>query len=166
LDEPDPDWASLKEDNPYKIKQVRVAFSDQLDSGIPVGKQHPGYIMNAWVNGKCLGPVSVDMLERNSDGSIRHSSYDIHWSIAERIYEDVREMMDADIQRAAGKVITKKLVTRWSDPVTTTPLIAGTSSTRTISSQTSSLGLSEVQRLDREVVGSSESKRGALALAR
>ncbi len=166
LEEPDPEWAALKKDNPYKIKQVRVAFSDPMDNGIPLDKQNPDYIMNAWQNGKNLGPVTEDMLARNADGSVKHSGYDIHWSIAERIYEDGREMMDADIQRAAGKVITNKLVTRWSDPVTTTPLIAGTSSSRTISSQALRKRAKKVQRLDRKVVGSSEPKRGALALAR
>ncbi len=166
LEEPDPEWANLKGDNPYKIKQVRVAFADPLESGIPADKQNQEYIMHAWKHGKNLGPVYEDMLARNEDGSVKHSSFDIHWSIAERIYEDGREMMDADIQRAAGKVITNKLVTRWSDPVTTTPLIAGTSSPRTISSQALREGSKKVQRLDRKVVGSSEPKRGALALAR
>lgn len=111
LEEPDPEWASLKGDNPYKIKQVRVAFSDPMESGIPVDKQNPDYIMNAWKNGKNLGPVTEEMLARNADGSVKHSGYDIHWSIAERIYEDGREMMDADIQRAAGKVINFCLAT-------------------------------------------------------
>jgi hypothetical protein len=166
LEQPDPEWAVMQEDNKYGVAQVRVAFEDPVDNGIPAANQRPEFVMNAWKDGKLLGSVTEDMLARNADGSVKHSSYDIHWSIAERIYERGREEMVNKIQRNAGKVITKKLVTRWSDSVTTTPLIAGTSSTRTISSQTSSLGLSEVQRLDREVVDSSESKRGALALAR
>jgi hypothetical protein len=95
LEEPDPEWANLADDNPYKIKQVRVSFSDPLDSGIPASKQNPDYIMNAWKSGKNLGPVSEEMLARKADGSVKHSSFDIHWSIAERIYEDGRELMDS-----------------------------------------------------------------------
>ena len=105
LEQPDPEWAVMKEDNKYGIAQVRVAFEDPADNGIPETNQRPEFIMNAWKDGKLLGPVTEDMLARNADGSIKHSSYDIHWSIAERIYERGREEMVNKIQRNAGKVI-------------------------------------------------------------
>jgi hypothetical protein len=95
----------MKEDNKYGIAQVRVAFEDPVDNGIPATNQRPEFIMNAWKDGKLLGVVTEDMLARNADGSVKHSSYDIHWSIAERIYERGREEMVNKIQRNAGKVI-------------------------------------------------------------
>ena len=104
LNDPDPEWAVLKK-KMYGASFVRIAFSDTADSGIPERMQNPDMLMHVWKEGKMLGPVSEDDLARNADGSVKCRGYDIHWSIAERIYETPRELMVEDIHRAAGKVI-------------------------------------------------------------
>lgn len=105
LEEPDPEWAILVPDNPYKAKAVRVSFSDPADSGIPVTARRDDYIMHVWKDGKKLGAVTDDMLMRDSSGNVKHAKYDIHWSISERIYARCRESMTEKVERNAGKTI-------------------------------------------------------------
>lgn len=103
LREPDPEWAVLKKGGlgPY----VRVRYAPSEESGIPPEAQDPQYIMSVWKDGKKVGDVTEDDLERNADGTVKHRGYDIHWSIAERIYERPRESMIEKVARSAGKVI-------------------------------------------------------------
>lgn len=103
LKEPDPEWAVLKPGRPGPY--VRVRYSDPGENGIPLENQKPEYLMSVWKDGKCLGQVTEDDIVRNPDGSFKHRGYDIHWSIAERIYEKPREEMIEKVQRNAGKVI-------------------------------------------------------------
>ena len=105
LEDPDPEWALLKKDNPYGAKSVRVAYADPADNGIALAAQDPAFIMRAYKDGKLLGPVTDEMLARDKDGNVLHAGYDIHWSIAERIYEVPRETMIEKVSRSAGKVI-------------------------------------------------------------
>jgi hypothetical protein len=103
LEEPDPEWAVLKPGRcgPY----TRVCYSSTEMTGIPFAKQHQDYIMSVWKNGEFVGKVTEDDLERNPDGSVKHRSYDIHWSVVERTYERPREEMVEKIHRNAGKVL-------------------------------------------------------------
>jgi hypothetical protein len=103
LEEPDPEWAVLKPGRcgPY----TRVCYSPTEMTGIPFAKQNPDYIMSVWKNGEFVGKVTEDDLERNPDGSVKHRSYDIHWSVVERTYERPREEMVEKIHRNAGKVL-------------------------------------------------------------
>ena len=103
LREPDPEWAVLKPGGlgPY----VRVRYADPGENGIPLENQKAEYLMSVWKDGKCLGSVTEEDIARNADGSFKHRGYDIHWSIAERIYERPREEMVEKVQRNAGKVI-------------------------------------------------------------
>lgn len=103
LKEPDPEWAVLKPGRPGPY--VRVKYSDPAENGIPLENQKPEYLMSVWKDGKCLGQVTEDDIVKNPDGSFKHRGYDIHWSIAERIYEKPREEMIEKVQRNAGKVI-------------------------------------------------------------
>lgn len=100
LEEPDPEWAALKSGG-----CVRVRFSSAEENGIPVSNQDNKYLMSVWKSGKKVKDVTDDDLARDAQGNVIHIGYDIHWSIAERIYELPREAMDKDIQRSAGKVI-------------------------------------------------------------
>jgi hypothetical protein len=103
LEEPDPEWAVLKPGRcgPY----TRVCYSSTEMTGIPFAKQNQDYIMSVWKNGEFVGKVTEDDLERNPDGSVKHRSYDIHWSVVERTYERPREEMVEKIHRNAGKVL-------------------------------------------------------------
>jgi hypothetical protein len=103
LEEPDPEWAVLKPGRcgPY----TRVCYSPTEETGIPFAKQNPDYIMSVWKNGEFVGKVTEDDLERNPDGSVKHRSFDIHWSVVERTYERPREEMVEKIHRNAGKVL-------------------------------------------------------------
>lgn len=103
LNDPDPEWAILKPGRPGPY--VRVAYASYEMSGIPFDKQNPDYIMSVWKDGKCLGKVTEDDLERNPDGSVMHRKYDIHWSVVERTYGRPREEMVEKVHRNAGKVL-------------------------------------------------------------
>lgn len=105
LEDPDPEWALLQKDNPYGAKVVRVAYAAPADSGIALDAQDPAFIMHAYKDGKLLGQVTDDMLARDKEGNVLHAGYDIHWSVAERIYEVPRETMVEKVSRNAGKVI-------------------------------------------------------------
>lgn len=104
LMEPDPEWAVLKKE--CKLgSAVRVKFSSCEETGLPEKLHDPKYIMHVWDNGVCKGAVTEDDLQRDEHGNVVHCGVDIHWSIAERIYERPREEMHKDRERAAGKVI-------------------------------------------------------------
>lgn len=105
LYEPDPEWACLKEGNKLGAKYVRVKFEPEADTGIPSSHHDDRYIMHVWSEGKLIGKVEEEDLLRDKDGNVVHRGYDIHWSIAERVYEKPRELMAEDVERAAGKVI-------------------------------------------------------------
>jgi hypothetical protein len=105
LFEPDPEWAVLKKDNPYKAKSVRVCFADESVTGIPVAARNDKFIMHVWEAGECKGPVTEDMLARDKNGKVKHAKYDIHWSLVERTYGKCREMMKDKVDRAAAKVL-------------------------------------------------------------
>jgi hypothetical protein len=103
LFEPDPEWVMLKHDNPYKAKAVRVKFVTPV-KGYTL-EQNPGFIMHVWKDGRCLGPVSDEMLLRDESGNVKHAKYDIHWALAEMVYGKCREVMKDKIQRAAAKAL-------------------------------------------------------------
>jgi hypothetical protein len=107
LKDPDPEWACLKKGNPYKAQYVRVSYAPTSSSGIPQDKQDPKYIMAIHGPGgkDLVAKVDPEWLQRDEDGNVVHRGYDIHWSIAERIYEKPREEMSEKVERSAGKVI-------------------------------------------------------------
>jgi len=105
LQDPDPEWAELKDPKKFGVEYVRVCYSDPSETGIPLHKQNPEYVMAAWKDGKFLGKVSEDDLARNPDGTVKHRGYDIHWSVVERTYERPREEMINKVHRNAGKVL-------------------------------------------------------------
>ncbi len=105
LEEPDPEWAELKPGNALGAKYVRVRYLPEVETGIPKHKHKEEYLMAVWKDGDFVGKVTEDDLARNADGSVKHRGYDIHWSIAERIYERPREEMIEKIYRNAAKVI-------------------------------------------------------------
>jgi hypothetical protein len=162
LEDPDPEWALLKKDNPYGAKSARVAYADPADNGIALSAQDPAFIMHAYKDGKLLGPVTEEMLARDEGGSVLHAGYDIHWSIAERIYEVPRETMIEKVSRSAGKVIgnwspagaipcEKSLKLLGHPARRTLPARVTMRSIGTISSQAS--GRRTVQRPSRKGVG-------------
>jgi len=103
LYEPDPDWAYLNSDNPYGASSVRVGFSEK--SPVPVEARDPDFIMNVWKDGEKLGPVTEDMLARDSLGNLKKAKYDTHWSLAEATFDKGREMMNEKVQRTGAKAI-------------------------------------------------------------
>ncbi len=103
LEEPDPEWAVLKHGRPGQY--VRVKYASFEETGIPLEKQNPEYIMSIWKDGKFVAKVTEDDLERNKDGSIMHRNFDIHWSVVERTYACPREEMIEKVHRNAGKVL-------------------------------------------------------------
>jgi hypothetical protein len=105
LRDPDPEWALLRDGNPYKAKAVRVAFSPSAATGVPESARDEKFLMHVWEDGVCKGPVTEDMLLRDENGEVRHAKFDIHWSLAERTYGRYREMMVAKRERNAAKVI-------------------------------------------------------------
>lgn len=105
LEEPDPEWAELKSGNVWGAKYVRVRFAATAQTGIPEHKHEATFILNLWKDGVHIAVVTEDDLARNADGTVKHRGYDIHWSIAERIYERPREEMVEKVFRNAAKVI-------------------------------------------------------------
>jgi uracil-DNA glycosylase family 4 len=73
-------------------KQLRLKYDHNC--GIPVDKQDP----------KFLTDPNDSRLKRKADGQLVHPSADLHWSLAEMMYEAPRETLDKDIHRAAAKV--------------------------------------------------------------
>jgi hypothetical protein len=61
--------------------------------------------MAVWKDGEKLGDVSADDLWRDENGNVLHAPYDIHWSVAERMYELPRELMRSKVERIGGKVV-------------------------------------------------------------
>jgi uracil-DNA glycosylase family 4 len=104
IEDPDPDWALLKKDNPLKAKMVRIGFSGEALTGIPESACDPRFIMSVWYDGECLGKLGDEWLLRDDQGNPVLASYDIHWSLIERTYGKCRESM-AKKDRQAAKVL-------------------------------------------------------------
>lgn len=107
LFEPDPEWALLVDDpirNPQGIKAVRVAWADTKVTGIAQRNQLDKYLLAAWEGDKVIAQFTADDLMRDENGNVKHTSYDIHWSLVEMAYERPREQMQAKVERQSGKV--------------------------------------------------------------
>lgn len=105
LRDPDPEWARLKSGHWTGAAVVRVAFSDELLTGVPASARNPEFIMKVWEAGKILGSASDEDLLRDGQGNVVHAKYDIHWSLIERTYGKFREVMEAKVDRNSAKVL-------------------------------------------------------------
>jgi hypothetical protein len=127
---PDKQFALLKGAHvadPADEDKVRLCFAE--DSGIADEWKHPKLIMHRWEKyspaegeteddlkqrddiilgtggvWKKLIPVTEDDLLEGEDGGFVHPRHDLHWELAEVVYQKPREFMHKKIERAAGKV--------------------------------------------------------------
>jgi uracil-DNA glycosylase family 4 len=82
---------------------VRIKYDD--DCGIPSPNCRAAAIMTIMKEGKVIRAVTPEELLRNPDGSIKHPSYDLHWSLAEWVKEEPREWLIKKAHRdGIGKV--------------------------------------------------------------
>lgn len=98
----DPCFGYLEADDEV---QVRIAYADFQESGIPESAQNPDFLMSIASNGKISRKVEPQELARDENGNIKNPRYDLHWSLAEYTYGLPRECMHKKIERqGAGKV--------------------------------------------------------------
>lgn len=102
MDEVDPSFGFVLVDG--KKEAVRMYYEPESISGIVVAEQDPNCLMNLWTKGKWVRKVEQSELVMAKDGTLLHPKYDLHWSLAEMVYEQPREKMIAKLHRGAGKV--------------------------------------------------------------
>lgn len=101
LTEPDTTYGLVKDGQ--DTHKIRISYDPTSISGIVEAKQFAECLNSIWIKGKKVRDVNPDEFLRNSNGSMKHPKYDLHWSLAEMVYEIPREMMLDKVHRQVGK---------------------------------------------------------------
>lgn len=98
MTEPDPAWALTADDK----KPVRLYYDEAC--GIPSERRNTEWEMKVVTDSKVIRTVTEKDLLRDQDGNIVHPPYDLHWSLAELVYQTPREELSPKRDRGAAKI--------------------------------------------------------------
>ena len=97
--EKDPCFAYAK----YKGEETVIRVNYPEDGSILDSEKEQKFLFAVVEKGEPVSTVEEADLVRNSDGSIKHYKYDLHWSLAERVHGTPREKLNAKKDRGAAK---------------------------------------------------------------